>query len=201
MPRFAVSRRPRCWACFPKRRDLARCLAGCGVVAERPRRRSRRPEWSRRPVARRRDPATRLLNPQGPRAATPWRRSRIGWSRCSMPASSPWCSSGDCSILLGLHPGEPAAGRAGLLFLDGHADFYQPEAEPNGEAASMDLALVTGRGPDLVTDALEGRAPLVRDEDATLLAHRDTADAGEPWRPAASRIPASASSISTPTRG
>lgn len=39
----------------------------------------------------------------------------------------------------------------------------------------MDLALVTGRGPDLVTN-LEGRLPLVRDEDVTLLAHRDTAD-------------------------
>jgi CRP/FNR family transcriptional regulator, cyclic AMP receptor protein len=34
-------------------------------------------------------------------------------------------------------------GRYGLLFLDGHADFYQPEAEPNSEAASMDLALAT----------------------------------------------------------
>jgi arginase len=40
----------------------------------------------------------------------------------------------------------------------------------------MDLALVTGRGPDLVTN-LEGRLPLVRDEDVTLLAHRDTQDA------------------------
>jgi hypothetical protein len=28
----------------------------------------------------------------------------------------------------------------GLLFLDGHAGFYQPEPEPTGEAASMELA-------------------------------------------------------------
>jgi hypothetical protein len=29
------------------------------------------------------------------------------------------------------------------LFIDGHADFYQADAEPNGEAASMDLGLST----------------------------------------------------------
>jgi arginase len=62
--------------------------------------------------------------------------------------------------------------RAGLLFLDGHADFYQPEAEPNGEAASMELALATGRGPEIVTD-LEGLRPLVRDEDVVALGIRD----------------------------
>src|SRR5262245_18287497 len=32
-------------------------------------------------------------------------------------------------------------GRYGLFFIDGNADFFQPEAEPNGEGASMDLAL------------------------------------------------------------
>ena len=43
--------------------------------------------------------------------------------------------------------------RHGLLFLDGNADFYQPEASPTGEAADMDLALCTGRGPDRATSA------------------------------------------------
>jgi arginase len=38
-------------------------------------------------------------------------------------------------------------GRYGLLFIDGQADFFQPEADPYGEAASMDLAFVTGHGP------------------------------------------------------
>ena len=65
-----------------------------------------------------------------------------------------------------------------MLFIDGHADFYQPEAEPNGEAASMDLALVTGRGPSVVTD-LEGRRPLVRDEDVVQFARRDAQEAAE----------------------
>jgi arginase len=79
---------------------------------------------------------------------------------------------GDCSILLGTALALRRRGRFGLLFIDGHADFYQPEAEPDGEAASMDLALATGRGPDLLTN-LEGRQPLVRDEDVVLLGYRD----------------------------
>jgi arginase len=79
---------------------------------------------------------------------------------------------GDCSIVLGNLLALRRRGRYGLLFVDGHADFYQPDAEPNGEAASMDLALVTGRGPEVVTD-LEGRRPLVRDDDVVQLARRD----------------------------
>ena len=59
---------------------------------------------------------------------------------------------GDCSILLGNLLALRRRRRHGLLFIDGHADFYQPEAEPNGEAASMDLALATGRGPAVVAD-------------------------------------------------
>src|SRR5215212_10255621 len=75
---------------------------------------------------------------------------------------------GDCSIVLGSLLALRRRGRHGLLFIDGHADFYQPEAEPNGEAASMDLALATGRGPSVVTD-LDGGGPLVRDEDVVHL--------------------------------
>jgi arginase len=83
---------------------------------------------------------------------------------------------GDCSILLGNLLALRRRGRYGLLFLDGHADFYQPEAEPNGEAASMELALATGRGPAVVT-AIEGRCPLVRDQDVVVFGRRDAADA------------------------
>jgi arginase len=83
---------------------------------------------------------------------------------------------GDCSILLGCLLALRRRGRAGLLFIDGHADFYQPEAEPNGEAASMDLALATGRGPAVVTDP-EGLRPLVRDADVVAFGRRDAADA------------------------
>jgi arginase len=95
---------------------------------------------------------------------------------------------GDCTILLGITLALRRRGRYGLLFLDGHADFYQPEAEPTGEAASMELALVTGRGPDLVTD-LEGRRPLLRDEDVVVFGFRDAHHAAaEGSRPLAPTI-------------
>jgi len=85
---------------------------------------------------------------------------------------------GDCSIILGNLLALRRRGRHGLLFIDGHADFYQPEAEPNGEAASMDLALATGRGPAIVTD-LDGGGPLLRDEDVVHLGRRDAEEAEE----------------------
>ena len=51
----------------------------------------------------------------------------------------------------------------------------------------MELALVTGRGPRPVTD-LEGRRPLVRDEDVVVFGFRDAehaaADGSQPLRPA-----------------
>ncbi|MFD9408669.1 arginase family protein [Streptomyces sp. NPDC059989] len=85
---------------------------------------------------------------------------------------------GDCSILLGNLLALRRRGRHGLLFLDGHTDFYQPSAEPTGEAASMELALAAGRGPRLLTD-LEGRGPLLRDEDVVAFGFRDAAESAE----------------------
>jgi len=85
---------------------------------------------------------------------------------------------GDCSIVLGSLLALRRRGRAGLLFVDGHADFYQPEANPNGEAASMDLAFATGRGPDVLAN-LEGRGPLVADVDVVALGFRDAAEQAE----------------------
>jgi arginase len=79
---------------------------------------------------------------------------------------------GDCSILLASSLALKRRGRYGLLFIDGHADFYQPEANPNGEAASMELAFVTGFGPRILTD-LEDRGPLVRIEDVVAFGFRD----------------------------
>ena len=50
----------------------------------------------------------------------------------------------------------------------------------------MEVALVTGRGPDLVTD-LEGRRPLLRDEDVVVFGFRDAdhaaAEGSQPLAP------------------
>src|SRR5688500_19052249 len=74
---------------------------------------------------------------------------------------------GVCTIVLGSMLALRRRGRYGMFFIDGNADFFQPEAEPNGEGASMDLAFVTGHGPALLTN-IEGRSPLVRAEDTEI---------------------------------
>jgi arginase len=85
---------------------------------------------------------------------------------------------GDCTIVLGSMLACRRRGRYGLLFIDGNADFFQPEAEPHGEGASMDLAFVTGFGPPLLTD-LEGRRPIVRPADVVAFGYRDHEDQKE----------------------
>ena len=85
---------------------------------------------------------------------------------------------GDCTIVLGSMLALRRRGRYGLFFIDGHADFFQSDAEPNGEGASMDLAFVTGYGPVLLT-TFEGRSPLVRPEDVVAFAFRDHQDQAE----------------------
>ena len=80
---------------------------------------------------------------------------------------------GDCSILIGPLLGLRRVGRYGLFFIDGHADFYQPQASTTGEVADMDLAIVSGRGPDILTN-IDDLKPLVRDEDAVVFGYRDT---------------------------
>jgi arginase len=83
---------------------------------------------------------------------------------------------GDCSILLGTMLALRRRGRYGLLYIDGDADFYQPDVNPlNGAASASDLAFATGRGPAVVCD-IEGRGPLVRDGDVAVFACRDAAD-------------------------
>ncbi|MFC4466767.1 arginase family protein [Streptomyces xiangluensis] len=131
-------------------------------------------EWGRVEAAAydpRRDANTGVLNPVGIARYSVALADAVGGvlDRGGFPV----VLGGDCSILLGNLLALRRRGRYGLLFLDGHTDFYQPSAEPTGEVASMELALVTGRGPSLLTD-LEGRGPLLRDEDVVALGFRDT---------------------------
>lgn len=79
---------------------------------------------------------------------------------------------GDCSILLGIMPALKAKGNYGLIFLDAHADFYQPEKSITGEVADMDLALVTGRGPELLTN-INNLRPYVKDANVIHIGQRD----------------------------
>jgi arginase len=78
---------------------------------------------------------------------------------------------GDCSILLGSGLALRRRGRSGLLFIDGHSDLLTPESTATGGAAGMDLALVTGTGPRLLT-SIDGLTPYIRPADVVLLGYR-----------------------------
>ncbi len=172
---FAIIEAPSILGLFPKGVEkLPDALLGAGL-AERLRARLAG-RIGPPPYDPERDPETLMLNPHGLARYAVALAVAVG--AVVDRGEFPVVLGGDCSILLGNLLALRRRGRYGLLFLDGHADFYQPEAEPGGEAASMDLALATGRGPAVVAD-IEGRAPLVRDEDVVALGRRDAAEAEE----------------------
>jgi len=82
---------------------------------------------------------------------------------------------GDCSILIGIMAALKSMGTYGLFFLDAHADFYEPEKSITGEAADMELAIITGRGPDVLTN-IDNAKPYVYDENVIHLGQRDMAE-------------------------
>jgi arginase len=121
----------------------------------------------------RRDPHTTVLNAEEITGYTYELADSIG--PLLDAGKFPIVLGGDCSIVLGSALALKRRGRYGLLFIDGQADFFQPEAEPNGEAASMDLAFVTGFGPKSLTH-FDGRAPLIEPGDAVAFGFRDAKD-------------------------
>ena len=84
----------------------------------------------------------------------------------------PLVLGGDCSILLGTMLALHRRGRYGLIFLDGHEDLQTPEVSRTGGAAGMDLALVVGIGPGILT-SLGGDGALVSAQDVAMLGPRD----------------------------
>jgi arginase len=82
--------------------------------------------------------------------------------------SFPLLLGGDCSMLVGIL--SAFAWRdteVGLIFLDGHADFHSPETSPSGDPADMELAILTGRGPERIT-RVAGKYPLLKEEDVVV---------------------------------
>jgi arginase len=124
----------------------------------------------------RRDPETHILNPDALRVYALQLAATV--AGVLQQRKFPLVLGGDCSNIIGIMLALRRAGRYGLFFIDGHSDFYQPEAEPNGEAASMDLAIVSGRGPSVLTD-IDGLRPLVRDDDIVAFGFRDAEESRE----------------------
>src|SRR5688572_28567975 len=117
-----------------------------------------------------RDPKTKCLNPV---AIHDFSRVLMRHIAEQIDKSNfPLVLGGDCSILIGIMPGLKSKGNFGLIFLDAHADFYEPAQSTTGEVADMDLAIVTGRGPDILTD-IDNLKPYVEDKNVIQVGQRD----------------------------
>jgi arginase len=112
-----------------------------------------------------RDPETGVIGAADVRRAA----SAVGARTAELldEGARPVVLGGDCTLLLGVFQALPAG--SGLWFVDGHADFYDGETSPTGEAADMDLAILTGHGPP---GLLERNEPLVDPGAVILLGHR-----------------------------
>ena len=80
----------------------------------------------------------------------------------------PLLLGGDCRMLIGIFAAfAQRETEVGLVFLDGHADFHSPETSPSGDPADMELAILTGRGPERIT-RIAGKYPLIKDEEVVV---------------------------------
>jgi hypothetical protein len=124
---YAVIEAPSVLGLFPHGVELLpEALLDAGLAEALDARRAGRVEPP--PYDPRRDPATGLLNPTALRDYAHQLADTTG--EVLDGGEVPIVLGGDCSILLGNLLALRRRGRHGLLFLDGHADFYQPEAEP-----------------------------------------------------------------------
>jgi arginase len=82
--------------------------------------------------------------------------------------SFPLVLGGDCRLLVGVMKALiQKKTNAGLVFLDGHADFHTAKTSPSGDPADMELAVMTGRGPDAITH-IAGKYPILEDRDVVV---------------------------------
>jgi arginase len=69
--------------------------------------------------------------------------------------------------------------RFGLAFVDGHLDFFGGDTSLSGEAADMDLAFVTGYGPEGLMDLGGVTPPIAEPGDVVVIGYRgDPAEEG-----------------------
>lgn len=86
----------------------------------------------------------------------------------------PLLIGGCCTVLIGTTAAlsEVYDADIGLVFVDGHADCYDGTSSPTGEAADMDLTIVTGSGPAELT-TLSGRVPMIHPQHVVMVGTRD----------------------------
>jgi arginase len=129
----------------------------------------------------RRDPVTGIIGFEVVCAASAGIRAGVG--ALLARGERPLLVGGCCTLLIGVFAAlRDHFGRAGLAFVDGHLDFYDGHSSPTGEAADMELAILTGFGPAGLTD-LAGTPPLVDPSDVFVLGYRDAEQAAQDGAP------------------
>jgi arginase len=123
-----------------------------------------------------RDEGTKLLNPQAIKDYTLKLAEAVKDEL--LKNKFPIVIGGDCSILIGNILALRRLGRYRLFFIDGHSDFYLPEESSTGEVADMDLAIISGHGPDILCD-LDHLKPLVKEQDIVVFGYRDSAQSAQ----------------------
>jgi arginase len=93
----------------------------------------------------------------------------------------PLVVAGDCPVLLAPLIAAKVRGSAGLVFIDGHEDAWDPQVTPTGEASDCEIGLALGvfGGPE----GLAAELPCLSAEHLVMLGPRDQdeiADAGQP---------------------
>ena len=119
---------------------------------------------------RQRDPGTGVI--AFSQLATASAELRDAVSQTIEQGDRPLVVGGDCTLLLGAiagarrHPGEIA-----MWFIDGHADYLDGATSETGEAADMELAMLTGTDPAGLAD-LTSPAPMLDPDNVVILGHR-----------------------------
>jgi arginase len=86
----------------------------------------------------------------------------------------PFVYGADCSVLLAAVPAlRDIAGRAGLVFVDGHEDATPMDLSTSGEAANMEIALLLGLTGERAPQALRDRLPALPPGAVAMLGPRD----------------------------
>jgi arginase len=122
------------------------------------------------PFVETRDPAYGTRNLQAIAQLAVDQADRIGQIVDS--GAFPLVLGGDDSVLLGCLLALRRCGSPGLVFIDGHTDFWDLPNALVGEFSESDLWVATGHGPEVVAD-LEGRRPLVDSRACVVYGHRD----------------------------
>ena len=119
-----------------------------------------------------RDPATGVVGIEGVLATTDGIRRAI---RASVERGErPFVLGGCCALLPGALAGaRDAIGAVGLVYVDGHLDFYDGVTSPTGEAADMPIAVILGDGPAPWVERC-GPTPVAAPSAIAILGYHDT---------------------------